>query len=73
MVGNKIDQLDGEHDEQPLRRKPEETELPVECPHSEWTLNRFLQVLVLRHCCIGIDTNKSGVLPTKGSSARRTR
>ena len=52
MVGIKIDQLDDEHGEQPLRRKPEETELPVECLHSEWTLNRFLLTYVLRHCCI---------------------
>ena len=73
MVGIKIDQLDDEHGEQPLRRKPEETELPVECLHSEWTLNRFLLTYVLRHCCIGIDTNKSGVSPTKGSSTRQSR
>ena len=39
MVGNKIDQLDDEHDEQPLRQKLEETELPGECLHSEWALN----------------------------------
>ena len=86
MVGNKIDQLDDEHDEQPLRRKPEETELPVECLQSEWALNnpraaavdsnRFLRVLVpLPHLqsAISIDTNKSGVIPTKGSSTSRSR
>ena len=49
--------LDDEHDEQPLRQKLEETELPVECLHSEWALNtpraaavdsnRFLRVLPL--------------------------
>ena len=84
MVGNKIDQLDGEHDEQPLRRKPEETELPVECLHSEWALNnpraaavdsnRFLRVLVplsLLQSAISIDTNKSGVKPTKRSLTSR--
>ena len=85
MVGNKIDQLDDEHDEQPLRQKLEETELPVECLHSEWALNipraaavgsnRFLRVLVplsLLQIAISIDTNKSGVILTKGSSISRS-
>ena len=85
MVGIKIDQLDDEHGEQPLRRKPEETELPVECLHSEWALNipraaavgsnRFLRVLVplpLLQIAISIDTNKSGVILTKLSSISRS-
>ena len=72
-----VDQLDEEHDEQPLRQKLEETELPGKCLHSERALhipraaavdsNRFLRVLAA-----AIDRNKSGVNPTKRSSTSRS-
>ena len=66
-----------ENDEQPLRLKREETELPGECLHSSRALhirraaavdsNRFLLVLAA-----AIDANKSGVNPTKRSSTSRS-
>ena len=83
--GEEAELLDDEPDDRPLRQKLEETELPVECLHSEWALNipraaavdsnRFLRVLVplsLLQIAISIDTNKSGVILTKGSSISRS-